>query len=65
MILPGISGSFILLILGQYQRCVESISQLLTALRTRDVSLAGEAVFGTILPVGLARSSAWCYSHAF
>ena len=40
MILPGISGSFILLLLGAYSGVVGSISEFIDALKTGDFSLA-------------------------
>ena len=50
MILPGISGSFLLLILGQYKHCVDAISQFISAVRGLDLASTGEVLFGTILP---------------
>lgn len=57
MILPGISGSFILLLLGKYQ-------QILTAVTERDFLLL--AVFATGCALGLAlfaRFLTWLFAH--
>lgn len=53
MILPGISGSFLLLILGQYAHCVNALSSAFDALRHGDFAMLGDITFRTILPVGL------------
>ena len=53
MILPGISGSFILLILGQYQHCVGTLSEMISALKDLDFGSFFSALFNTVLPVGL------------
>ncbi len=52
MILPGISGSFVLLILGQYAYCVSSLAQLIDSVRLADVRGAAAILCGTVLPVG-------------
>lgn len=52
MILPGVSGAYLLLLLGQYQPIIESIRGFASAASARDLSAAwGEAA--TLLPVGL------------
>lgn len=52
MILPGVSGAFLLLLLGQYRPILESISRAKDAASARDLSLLmGEA--GVIVPVGV------------
>ncbi len=53
MILPGISGSFILLILGQYEHCMNALDAALDGLRALDFAAISSQVFQTILPVGL------------
>jgi putative membrane protein len=53
MILPGISGSFILLILGQYAYCVNALHLMTDALRQGDFPALTQVVFGTVLPVAM------------
>lgn len=53
MILPGISGSYMLLILGLYLPIIAGISDMKDALRGADVSLFMSRAFGIALPVGL------------
>ena len=52
MILPGISGSFILLILGQYEHCMNAIDSVLDGLRALDFSVVMTHSIQTVLPVG-------------
>ncbi len=52
MILPGISGSFLLLILGQYSWVLEQIHGLKTALRTLDIASAVQVVLA-LLPLAI------------
>lgn len=53
MILPGISGSFILLILGQYTYCVTALTSLIDAARDLDFAKVGSTLLQVILPAGL------------
>lgn len=53
MILPGISGGYLLLILGQYIPILSAIDTFKQALRTADLSAAGEIGLAVILPVGI------------
>jgi putative membrane protein len=53
MILPGISGSFILLIVGQYEYCVNTLNAVIGALRALDFGTVFAQVWQTILPIGL------------
>ncbi len=53
MILPGISGGYLLLILGQYIPILSAIDAFKQALRTADMSLAAEIGLEVILPVGI------------
>ena len=53
MILPGLSGSFILLILGQYKHCVATLNQIIDALRAGDISTVLSHFFATVLPIGM------------
>ncbi|MFT5496347.1 MAG: putative membrane protein [Kiritimatiellia bacterium] len=50
MILPGISGSFILLILGQYDHIMGSIDAFIDALKEMNLGELGSLLLGTILP---------------
>lgn len=72
MILPGISGSFILMILGQYKHCIDSISLCIDALRGGDFAQMLSVLFSTIVPTGLgaviglaafARILSWLLRH--
>lgn len=53
MILPGISGGYLLLILGQYIPILSALDQFTHALGARDLSTLGALGFAVILPVGL------------
>ncbi len=53
MILPGISGSYLLLIMGLYLPIIGGVSNFKDALSARDISLAISVGMGIILPVGL------------
>jgi putative membrane protein len=72
MILPGISGSFILLILGQYAHCVNALSSAFDALRSGELNTLVQLTLHTVLPFGLgaavglaafARVLSWLLSH--
>ncbi len=52
MVLPGISGSYMLLILDQYERIVGTVDELKDALRGRDWQLVREALW-IVVPVGI------------
>ncbi len=52
MILPGVSGAYLLLLLGQYQPIIESIRAFTAAASSRDLAAAG-AEAATLLPVGV------------
>ncbi len=53
MILPGVSGGYLLLLMGQYIPILSGIDQFKSALRDRDISAMMDPVFLVILPVGL------------
>lgn len=53
MILPGISGGYLLLLMGQYVPILAGIDQFKEALKSRDVSAAMEPLFSVVLPVGI------------
>lgn len=53
MILPGISGSYMLLILGLYLPIIAGISEFKDALGARDISMVLDVGARIILPVGL------------
>ncbi|MFO7730285.1 MAG: DUF368 domain-containing protein, partial [Spirochaetia bacterium] len=53
MILPGISGGYLLLILGQYIPILSALDQFTQALGAGDLSTIGEIGIAVILPVGL------------
>lgn len=53
MILPGISGSYLLLVLGLYLPVISGISDLRAALTERDISQLIAVGYGLVLPVGL------------
>jgi len=53
MILPGLSGGYILLLLGQYVPILSSIEQFKDALEARDIAAAMEPALSVLLPVGI------------
>lgn len=53
MVLPGISGSYLLLMLGLYSPILEGVSTFKDALKSMDISLLFNVGFNVILPVGL------------
>ena len=53
MILPGLSGGYLLLLLGQYVPILAGVDQFKEALKARDVSALAEPLMSTVLPVGL------------
>lgn len=52
MVLPGVSGGYLLLLMGVYVPILEGIEQAFTAVRTLDVGMAVGPAFQIILPVG-------------
>ena len=53
MILPGVSGGYLLLLLGQYVPILGGIDQFKEALKARDVSAAMEPTMSVVIPVGI------------
>jgi putative membrane protein len=53
MILPGVSGGYLLLVLGAYVTILGAIDKLKVALRAREWNAMLEPLTDTILPVGL------------
>ncbi len=53
MILPGVSGGYLLLVLGQYIAILAGIDAMVGALRDMDLGAAMEPALGVVLPVGL------------
>ena len=53
MILPGISGGYLLLVLGQYVHILSAIDNFKLALKTGDITSAIQIGFSVGLPVGL------------
>ena len=53
MILPGLSGGYLLLLLGQYVPILSAIDQFKDALKARDISAAMSPAMSVMLPVGL------------
>ncbi len=53
MILPGISGGYLLLLMGQYVPILAAIDEFKSALKLRDISAAMEPALSVVLPVGL------------
>ncbi len=53
MILPGISGGYLLLLLGQYLPILSGIDEFKTALKTRDFAAVVDPTLNMVLPVGL------------
>lgn len=53
MILPGVSGGYLLLVLGVYVAILDAIDRFKDALRAMDVSAAMEPALNVVLPVGV------------
>jgi len=53
MILPGVSGGYLLLVLGVYVPVLSGIDALKQALRSGDLASASEPVMAVVLPVGV------------
>lgn len=53
MILPGVSGGYLLLVMGEYVPILSAIDAFKTALETRDVGAAMEPGLSVLLPVGI------------
>lgn len=53
MILPGLSGGYLLLLLGQYLPILGAIDQFKDALKARDISAAMTPAMSVMLPVGI------------
>ncbi len=53
MILPGVSGGYLLLLLGQYVPILAGIDQFKTALKAKDISAAMDPAISVVLPVGI------------
>lgn len=53
MILPGLSGGYLLLLLGQYVPILSAIDAVKEALKARDIGALMEPALGVVLPVGL------------
>ncbi len=53
MILPGISGGYLLLVLGQYVHILTAIERGIDAVRSADLAGLADPVVGVFLPLGL------------
>lgn len=53
MILPGLSGGYLLLLLGQYVPILSGIDTFKEALKARDIAAAMEPALTVMLPVGI------------
>ena len=53
MILPGLSGGYLLLLLGQYVPILDGISRFKNALSERDFAALVEVGWAVVLPVGI------------
>jgi len=53
MILPGVSGGYLLLLLGQYVPILSGVHAFKEALKARDLEALMESFFAVVLPVGL------------
>ncbi len=53
MILPGVSGGYLLLVLGVYVPVLSAIDALKEALKAGDPMSASEPIFGVVIPVGI------------
>jgi putative membrane protein len=53
MILPGVSGGYLLLVLGVYVPVLSAIDALKEALKASDLASASDSILGVVLPVGI------------
>ena len=53
MILPGVSGGYLLLVLGVYVPILSAIDTLKEALTANDLASASDSILGVVLPVGI------------
>ena len=53
MILPGLSGGYLLLLLGQYVPILAGVDQFKEALKARELSAIMDPLMSVVLPVGL------------
>ena len=53
MILPGVSGGYLLLVLGQYVAILGGIDAIVLALKARDLAAAWDPALSVVLPVGI------------
>jgi putative membrane protein len=53
MILPGVSGGYLLLVLGVYVPVLSAIDALKEALKANDLASASDPILGVVLPVGI------------
>lgn len=53
MVLPGISGSYLLLLLGVYVLILQAIEQIVIGIRTFNLEMIWEPAFGIALPVAI------------
>lgn len=53
MILPGVSGGYLLLVLGVYVPVLSAIDSLKEALQANDLGSASDPILGVVLPVGI------------
>ncbi len=53
MILPGLSGGYLLLLLGQYVPILSAVDQFKEALKARDITAAMDPAFSVLVPVGI------------
>jgi putative membrane protein len=53
MILPGVSGGYLLLLMGVYVPVLSAIDALKEALQANDLTSASESILGVVLPVGI------------
>ena len=53
MILPGLSGGYLLLLLGQYVPILSAVDQFKDALKARDISAAMDPAISVLIPVGV------------
>jgi putative membrane protein len=53
MILPGVSGGYLLLLLGQYVPILSAVDQFKLAIKARDITAAMEPALSVLVPVGL------------
>jgi putative membrane protein len=64
LMLPGVSGSFILVLLGMYALIINSVKQVLSAFDTQSILIVGTFALGCLLGLAtFSRVLTWTFKH--